>query len=195
MATGYTVAGRGDLDTIFKARTGTAAAATGFLSNGGVDLAQRFEQRGATTAVADTGFRKAGADLATIFQSLSAVSNTITISNMYADDERTSGTAIAQYQLTNAGEIMATEQNFGLLDRGDWLTPKSNFSLYSSRATIVNGSLTTGNVGVWENLATTRTWTVSSATLKECAFLIEIRSDADGIVRDSATITLHAERT
>lgn len=72
MATGYIVSGRGDLDTLFKARTSTASADTGFKNSGGVDLAQLFEPRGVSTAIADTGFKSAGTDLASVFMDIAA---------------------------------------------------------------------------------------------------------------------------
>lgn len=66
MASGYTVSGRGDLDIIFKARTGAARANVGY-QVGSTDLAQRYEQRGSTTPVANTGYLSSGTDLAQLF--------------------------------------------------------------------------------------------------------------------------------
>jgi hypothetical protein len=70
---GYRIASGDDLDALFAARTGAAAAAVGFKDSAGVDLSQRYEQRGATTAIANTGFRNSGGtDLAQIFKDIAA---------------------------------------------------------------------------------------------------------------------------
>lgn len=72
MATGYTVAGRGDLDGLFAPRVSAPAGATGYKSNGGVDLNQRFEPRGGAAPIADTNYRVAGTDLAQIFKNIAS---------------------------------------------------------------------------------------------------------------------------
>lgn len=93
MPTGYTVSGRGDLDSLFKPRSSAAIAATGFKSNGGIDLSQRYEPRAATTAIANTGFRKAGTDLAQLFMDLHAATGptyTDDFSNFVAGQSGTS---------------------------------------------------------------------------------------------------------
>jgi len=90
MATGYIVTARGDLDALFKARTGTAGSNTGFKSNGGVDLAQRFEPRGSTTAIANTGFRNASAvDLAQIFMDIAASASPALLSMVAGESPNT----------------------------------------------------------------------------------------------------------
>ena len=68
-------AARVDLDTLFKARTGTAIANTGFVANG-TDIAQRYE---ASTDVYDrigfnTLFKKGGVDLSTLFMNINYIS-------------------------------------------------------------------------------------------------------------------------
>ena len=68
-------AARVDLDTLFKARTGTAIANTGFVANG-TDIAQRYE---ASTDVSDrigfnTLFKKGGVDLSTLFMNINYIS-------------------------------------------------------------------------------------------------------------------------
>ena len=68
-------AARVDLDTLFKARTGTAIANTGFVANG-TDIAQRYE---ASTDVSDrigfnTLFKKGGVDLSTLFMNINYAS-------------------------------------------------------------------------------------------------------------------------
>jgi hypothetical protein len=80
MTTGFT-APAGDLDVLFKPRTGTAAANVNFLSNGGVDLSQRFEQRGNAPAIPNTNFMSAGVDLAQIFKNINADTLQMTAGN------------------------------------------------------------------------------------------------------------------
>lgn len=76
-----------------------------------------------------------------------------------------------------------------------WLEPQSGMSLFDVRATETSGSVTTGTVGSWLNLGTTRTWTkappggpgASSVTLQ-----LEIRRASDGVVLETNTIELVA---
>lgn len=73
MATGYTIAGGADLDTLFKARVSAAGADVNYRNASAVDLAQLFEPRGSTTARADVGYKNsAGTDLAQVFMDISA---------------------------------------------------------------------------------------------------------------------------
>lgn len=203
MASGYTITGRGDLDDIFKARTGTARANTGYaVWNGTVykDIADRYEPRGSTTKVTDTVFRTGNVDLAELFMDKSVIANTITITDLTAsatDRTAPSGTATAQYSLTNLGDIVATGGTNTTSDVGDWLTPKTNIGSFSVYATVVSGAVSSGTTGAWLNLATTRTWTVSRTAAggtTTTVLDISIRSDSDGVTRATARITLSAIR-
>jgi len=96
MTTNFVVAGRGDLDTLFKARTSSPISATGF-AVAGVDLNQRYEPRGSTTAIANTGFRSGANDLAQLFMDIAAASNTINIDNRTVSAHNTGSAGIASY--------------------------------------------------------------------------------------------------
>lgn len=194
MTTGY-VAPAGDLDLLFKARTSAAIANTGFLSNGGVDLAQRFEPRGSTTAIANTNFKSGANDLAQLFMDIAAASNTITVNNFNPTAFNTGSAGVATYQLTSGGGIVATTGTniAGLV--ANWISPLTNQSLYSVRATVVSGTFTSGTFATWLNLGTSRTWTLSGGSGGVDAVMsIEIRLDSTGVVQDTATLTFHAER-
>lgn len=198
MTTGYVVSGVGDLDALFAARVSAPAANVGFLSNGGVDLSQRFEPIGATTPRANTGFISGSTDLALIFKDFAAAANTVNVGNKTTRSFTSGSTATAQYRLVNSGDIQTTEGTNSLVDIGDWINPKSNFGLYSARMTLVSGGpLSSGTMGSWVNLASTQTWTLASPGISgvlTAVATLELRTDADGIVRDTATITFECER-
>jgi hypothetical protein len=68
-----------------------------------------------------------------------------------------------------------------------WLDSGSAGS-FEARATLLSGALSTGTTGVWQVLSTTRTWTAALASIK-----IEIRRVSDGVILDTATISLEAD--
>jgi hypothetical protein len=118
----------------------------------------------------------------------------ITLDDLTVTSRNTGTPGVAQYSLTSEGDVLATAGGMALIDAGDWITTKSNFSLYSARATLVSGAASGGTFGAWLNLATTRTWTLNGvAGGVDGVWLIEIRLNSDGTVEDSATITVHAE--
>lgn len=189
MTTGL-IAPAGDLDVLFKARTSTKIADVGFLSNGGVDISNRFEPRGSTTARANTNFKSGANDLAQLFMDIAAATNVIDIANMSCTNSD-AGTVSAVYRLTSTGNIEGTNGTSSQPDRGDWISPKSNFNLYSARVTPQSGT-TPGGSGnnVWLNLGTSREWSITGSSFSVSGFLVEIRLDSTGIVQDSATISL-----
>lgn len=194
MTANLIVAGRGDLDTLFKARTSSPISATGF-TVAGVDLNQRYEPRGSTTAIANTGFRSGGTDLAQLFMDIAAASNTINVNNATVSAHNTGSAGIASYSLTNVGDVRFNNGTNTIIDQGDWITPQTNMSLYSARMTIVSGGSTSGTFATWLNLGTTRTWTLSGGSGGvDATWTIEIRRDSDSALMDSATLTVHAER-
>lgn len=122
------------------------------------------------------------------------VKSPITLDDLTVTSHNTAGVGVAQYELTSGGDVRATAGAIAVLDAGDWIEPKSNFSLYSARATLVSGTSTTGTFGAWLNLATTRTWTLQGGVGGvDAVWLIEIRLDSTGALQDSATVTVHAE--
>jgi hypothetical protein len=73
MASGYTVSGRGDLDTLFKLRTGTKRPDVAF-KVADVDISNRYEQIAGGSPIAATGFKAAGGvDLSTLFKNVNDV--------------------------------------------------------------------------------------------------------------------------
>lgn len=101
--------------------------------------------------------------------------------------------ATATYSLTNAGDIVHGDG--AGTDQGDWISPKRNFGSYEVRATETAGTVTTGTVGSWLALSTTRTWTKTrtsdSPGTDSVTLTVEIRKA--GVTLDTATITIEAE--
>lgn len=102
---------------------------------------------------------------------------------------------VVQYRLNTNG-IVQTNIGAGFTDFETWIQAAVNSNLYESRVTELSGSLTSGSVGVWENLGTTRTWILSQVVtgISICTIRVEIRQASTGIVLDSADIVLQAER-
>lgn len=188
MTTGYVVSGRGDLDTLFKARTSAAIANTNYKSNGGVDLAQRFEPRGAAAPIADTGFKAGANDLAALFMNLAA--NAINFADMSCTNAD-AGTTTCAYRLMSTGNIEANNGTSSQPIRGTWISPATNVGLYSARVTPLSGTSPSGAaLNTWLNLATNREWNISNSSFRVSGFLVEIRLDSTGILQDSAVISL-----
>ncbi len=125
------------------------------------------------------------------------VGDQITISDMTASAATSSPTsATASYALASDGDIDATAGTNTSVDRGDWISPQINMSAYEARATVTSGTLSSGTEGTWLSLGTTRTWNVVHSGIgtgsTSCEFTLEIRRTSDGVVLDTATITLQA---
>jgi hypothetical protein len=124
----------------------------------------------------------------------------ITIGNMLARAQTIQPTtAVASYSLASDGDIDATNNSNVVVDRGDWIIPKTNMALYEARMTTVSGSLTSGTIGSWLALNVTRTWenTRSGIGAGTTTYVgtLEIRRASDGLVMGTATITIEAEVT
>jgi hypothetical protein len=82
---------------------------------------------------------------------------------------------------------------------GNWISPVGSAGLYEARATLMSGSSPVGTLNSWLALSTTRTWTIVDTApggiSKFCTIRIEIRDAATSTVRDTADITLEADRT
>lgn len=201
MTTAYKKAGT-DLDSLFQARVGAAAANVGYLSNAGVDLSQRFEKRGTALAIANTGFKSAGTDLAQIFKDINAGTVTVAGKN-YTDSTVAAGrNADAGYGLSSDGN-QHRYLNFVDVDDGDWIAPLSSApGGYAVRATIVSGTQSSGDsVGAWLNFSSgvTYQWHVQRLSFagvgtNTLVLTIEIR-DAGGTILSTATVTLNAQLT
>lgn len=126
------------------------------------------------------------------------VSDVISIDSVTADSNGTAGiggSATAVYVLDSAGDIRYTVGSDSVTDNGDWIAPKTNMANYECRATLTSGTLSSGTTGAWLSLGTTRSWTRSrtiSPGLTTTTFTLEIRRATDGVVMDTATITLQA---
>jgi hypothetical protein len=105
------------------------------------------------------------------------------------------GSQTATYRLESDGDVISITTDFGSVDRGDWITPKSAApSDYQVLATVTSGSLSSGTAGTWLALSTTRSWTRTQEFTgsSDCTLTIQIRKGT-GSVLTSATITLSAE--
>lgn len=100
------------------------------------------------------------------------------------------GPATATYSLTNAGAETATG-----VASGTWLTAGAAAD-YDVMLTVNSGALTSGTVGSWLNLGTTRTWTLqrSGAVGTTTAnTTVQIRSASSLSVLATATVVFTAE--
>lgn len=102
----------------------------------------------------------------------------------------------AEYHLTSSGAIQV-RQSAVLTTVGSWVSNAAFAGLFECRATVLSGSVSSGTVGAWQSLSTTRSWTRGAAlgTFQQCSFLLEIRNASTGVVADSATIQLEADRS
>lgn len=102
--------------------------------------------------------------------------------------------ASAEIQLTNGGDIRQIEGGSNT-DAGDWIAPLINMALYEVRVTPSAGTLSSGNVNVWESLAVTRGWGVSQTILGTKTFsgTLEVRRASDSVVVATTTIDLIAD--
>lgn len=74
--------------------------------------------------------------------------------------------ATAQFRLTNAGDIEQTLTNNTVTDTGDWIIPKTGMSGFDCMLTVNSGTAPAGSaLATWLNLGTTRSWTLTRATL------------------------------
>lgn len=198
MASGYVVSGRGDLDTLFKART-SAKRADVNIKVLGIDISNRYETR-ATAPIAATGYATVGTDLAQLFENSGASVPIININNVTVASSIAGGTAIARYQLSAAGDIVGTVSgNNTTSDIGDWITPKASMANYDARVDLVSGGGTVGGSAIttWLNLGTSREWTVTQTGpgMTSSFVDISIRLASDGTVLDTARINFQATRS
>lgn len=113
--------------------------------------------------------------------------------------------ATATFRLNSSGVAQAiTSGNTSSPPAGttnysdEWLRFGSA-SDYEARATLQSGTLSSGTVGTYENLGTTRSYTVTcsvggggGAVSKDCSFLIEIRDTSTLVVLAADSITLQS---
>lgn len=75
---------------------------------------------------------------------------------------------------------------------GTWIVPQNNFSQYEIQATLDSGDTpTSGTIGSWESLSTTRSWTiVNDDTTDSSLITFEIRWTGDNVVQDTVQVTI-----
>lgn len=197
MASGYVIAGRGDLDALFMARVNAARANVGY-QVGGVDIANRYEAIGSGTPIAATGFQSGGVDLASLFRGINDSLVSFPIASMTANATVSGSTATAVYTLAASGDINATQGSNVVVDAGDWIAPKSGMSGYSVLASVSSGSLSSGTVGSWLALGADVTWTRAQSVVGGITAVIDlqIRRNSDlVVVKSGVQITLTAVRS
>ena len=133
----------------------------------------------------------------TDFYGASAV--TLSLTNHSLTDPGTSY-AEASFTLNANGNASGYRNAVGTISYApEWAPNQPNTAGgdYEARATLQSGS-SSGTMGAWIDLATSRTWIVSAGaapgTIKTVTskFLLEIRNKATQIILTSATITLTA---
>lgn len=99
--------------------------------------------------------------------------------------------ATATYQLNNNGNVY----NHGGVNLETWLDSGVNTN-FDVRATLASGdALTSGTLGTWQALSTTREWSLTAAVdlTKSSTLTVEIRNSSTLAVLTTATINLSAE--
>lgn len=118
---------------------------------------------------------------------------TVTISDLVVSYV---GGTPAEYYLTSGGSIQKRDSAV-VTTVGSWITNAAFVGQFECRATMISGSVSSGTIGAWQSLSTTRSWTRGAAlgTFQQCRFTLEIRNASTAVVVDSATITLEADRS
>lgn len=184
---GFKAPGGVDLDSLFATRVTTAGSNSGF-QNTAVDLSQRYEVRGATTAIGVTGFQVSGVDLNQKYKGLSAAR--VQLQAVVRHQISIAPTdARAGFRLNSSGVQESGVGTTAISYTTDlsWLLTGTN-SQYDARATLTAGSNpTTGTMGTWLNLGTTREWK-NEATGAGEAFDTTMTVE----IRDASTLTVLA---
>ncbi len=103
--------------------------------------------------------------------------------------------AEARYRLNSSGiEQSYISDDLFYTNIGTWLVSGTN-SQFEVRATETSGTVSTGTVGSWLVLSTSREWTVARTTIgtKSVTLTIEIRKASTGVIVATATAQLDAE--
>lgn len=102
-------------------------------------------------------------------------------------------TATASYSVANTGLVRGQVNADPATTIETWLLSGASSS-YDVRATIISGSVSTGTIGAWENLATTRTWTRARTLtgFSSVSLSIELRPAGGGTTLATATINIDA---
>lgn len=75
-----------------------------------------------------------------------------------------------------------------------WIVPQTGMGNYQVLASLLEGELSSGTVGTWLSLSTSRSWEVSSPDfdLNQASLLIQIRRASDSVVVASTSVYLSA---
>lgn len=101
------------------------------------------------------------------------------------------------FRVNSNGTIEASTFGSGVVDSYNWLTPTTGSTTYFVRATLLSGSFSTGNTGVWEALTLDRVWSVelpeNATAFKAANATFAIATDSGGTnIVVSASIALQA---
>lgn len=198
MPSGYSVSGRGDLDSLFMKRASTARANVGY-QVGGIDIADRYEKIGGTTPIAATGFKSGGTDLASLFAGVNAVALAANYAVNAIGPEVGHVARITFASSTNSN-IYGSDRYNGVENLlGTWCSTFPVGTSYDIRWTVLSGDApnqSSGTAGTWVSLATGggvyfQTAAASNNT-RQCVGTIEIRSALSLSVVASTQVTLTA---
>ena len=121
---------------------------------------------------------------------------TVSIVDQFISATRPSAASTAGYRLNSSG-IAESLSNLTYTTLETWLLSGAA-SAYEARATLSSGTLSSGTTGTWENLGTSRSWSVVDSvwdgSQAEAVIVVEIRDATTLMILDTATITLQAER-
>jgi len=121
---------------------------------------------------------------------------TVNITDQSINVTRSSAPSTAGYRLNSSG-IAESLSNLAYTTLETWLLSGAA-SDYEVRVTLSSGTLSSGTTGTWQNLGTSRSWTVVDSTFDavfaEAEIVVEIRDATTLMILDTATITLQAER-
>lgn len=101
----------------------------------------------------------------------------------------------ATYRLSSNGKVYQGTVPGGFTELETWCTPTSQAGNYEALVTVGTGVLTSGTVGSWVALSTTRDWYLEETMVENtayCQFTVQIRRIGTSTVLDSATIDLYA---
>jgi hypothetical protein len=120
----------------------------------------------------------------------------ITLTNESVTASQVGSPAVGQYRLNLSG-LVEINTGGGFTTLETWLLNAANAGLYESRMTETIGTLTSGTVGVWQVLSTTRTWSLTQAVVgsSNCTATIEIRQASTLLVLATATIIFSSTRS
>jgi len=119
---------------------------------------------------------------------------TITLSNLSVRNADP-GTQSVVYRLTNTGSVEGNDGTSAVIDRGDWISPLTNFAAYSVRAMPTAGTAPAGSpLNVWLPLSATQQWSLTSGGFDYSGIFVDIQYNPTGVIVASANIgfTLHS---